>query len=111
MSGRPRLAQWAKAVAVGEYGGYFAYPCKPQLKKILTVCRLLLGILCSIVHTLRGKRALNMTKILLADHYSLFRAGMMELIHSIGGSRSREKLIRRNPLLNLPRNTHQTFCC
>lgn len=26
-----------------------------------------------------------MTKILLADHYSLFRAGMVELIHSIGG--------------------------
>ena len=48
----------SNAVAVGQYGGYFANSCKPKLKKILKVCRLLIRILCSIVHT-QGKEGIE----------------------------------------------------
>ena len=52
-----------------------------------------------------------MTTILLADHHSLFRAGMVELTHSIGGFTIAGEVDWRNLPLNLLLNTHQTFCC
>ena len=44
-----------------------------------------------------------MTTILLADHHTLFRAGMVKLIESIGG-------VQQKPQSNSSRNTPRIFC-